>query len=413
MLARRRSAGAAARRRASAFAARRRTTSPFADRRFDVTVSVLRVLMHTPDWRAYARASCAASRRPGSSSTIRRGSASRRSSRAARRVLHAAGRSTEPYRVFGDGAIDAVLPRRRLPRDRDRHRQFVLPIALHKAVGSRAAARDSSEGALRASGVTALVGSPGHVVAEREACAGAIAARRVPRDRRDRVHRRTSGAARSPRDGARGPCAGPQSARGRRPGRCPASSWSTGDLTDAGVARAAPSSRRRRRLQHRRAVSRSRACRQRLPRRSTPTAVGRIDRRRRARRRARASSTAAPSACTATSSTRRPTKTRRSRPATSIRSRSSKASGSRAARARRTGVELVIARPSGIYGPGDRRLLKLFRGVARRRFVVLGDGEIFYHLTYIDDLVEGVPAVRTHPAAAGRTYILAGRRSRR
>ena len=41
----------------------------------------------------------------------------------------------------------------------------------------------------------------------------------------------------------------------------------------------------------------------------------------------------------------------------------------RARRGRGTGVEVVIARPTGIYGPGDRRLLKLFRGVARRRFV--------------------------------------------
>jgi nucleoside-diphosphate-sugar epimerase len=73
-----------------------------------------------------------------------------------------------------------------------------------------------------------------------------------------------------------------------------------------------------------------------------------------------------------------------------------------------TGVEVVIARPTGIYGPGDRRLLKLFRGVARRRFVILGDGRIFYHLTYIDDLVEGFRLCGTVPAAAGRTYILAG-----
>ncbi len=71
-------------------------------------------------------------------------------------------------------------------------------------------------------------------------------------------------------------------------------------------------------------------------------------------------------------------------------------------------IELVIIRPSGIYGPGDRRLLKLFRGVARRRFVVLGDGKIFYHLTHIDDLVEGFRLAGTVPAAAGRTYILAG-----
>lgn len=73
-----------------------------------------------------------------------------------------------------------------------------------------------------------------------------------------------------------------------------------------------------------------------------------------------------------------------------------------------TGVEVVIARPTGIYGPGDRRLLKMFRGVARRRFVVLGGGRIFYHLTYIDDLVEGFRLCGEVPDAAGRTYILAG-----
>jgi nucleoside-diphosphate-sugar epimerase len=80
--------------------------------------------------------------------------------------------------------------------------------------------------------------------------------------------------------------------------------------------------------------------------------------------------------------------------------------------ARRTasaaGMDVVIARPTGIYGPGDRRLLKLFRGVARRRFVVLGRGRIYYHLTYIDDLVEGFRLCGEVPSARGRTYILAG-----
>jgi nucleoside-diphosphate-sugar epimerase len=71
-------------------------------------------------------------------------------------------------------------------------------------------------------------------------------------------------------------------------------------------------------------------------------------------------------------------------------------------------VEVVVARPSGIYGPGDRRLLKLFRGVARRRFPMLGTGRIYYHLTYIDDLVEGLRLCGEHTAAASRTYILAG-----
>jgi nucleoside-diphosphate-sugar epimerase len=74
----------------------------------------------------------------------------------------------------------------------------------------------------------------------------------------------------------------------------------------------------------------------------------------------------------------------------------------------RLGIEVTIARPTGIYGPGDRRLLKLFRGVARRRWITLGDGEIYYHLTFIDDLVDGFLLCGTHPAAANRTYILAG-----
>jgi nucleoside-diphosphate-sugar epimerase len=75
---------------------------------------------------------------------------------------------------------------------------------------------------------------------------------------------------------------------------------------------------------------------------------------------------------------------------------------------KRTGVEVTIVRPSGIYGPGDRRLLKLFGGVARGRFPMLGSGEIYYHLTYIDDLVEGFHLCGELPAAANRTYILAG-----
>lgn len=87
-----------------------------------------------------------------------------------------------------------------------------------------------------------------------------------------------------------------------------------------------------------------------------------------------------------------------------------KLEGEQLARAagQRADIEVTIARPSGIYGPGDRRLLKLFRGVARRRWVTLGRGEIYYHLTYIDDLVQGFLRCGEQPAAANRTYILAG-----
>jgi dihydroflavonol-4-reductase len=87
-----------------------------------------------------------------------------------------------------------------------------------------------------------------------------------------------------------------------------------------------------------------------------------------------------------------------------------KLEGERLAReaGQRTGVGVTIVRPTGIYGPGDRRLLKLFRGVARGHWITLGSGKIYYHLTYIDDLVAGFRLCGEHPSAANRTYILAG-----
>ena len=90
----------------------------------------------------------------------------------------------------------------------------------------------------------------------------------------------------------------------------------------------------------------------------------------------------------------------------------SKLEGERLARAAGGdgGMDVVVARPIGIYGPGDTRFLKLFRGIARRRFPMIGGGEVFYHLTYIDDLVEGLRLCGETPAAAGRIYLLGGPR---
>jgi nucleoside-diphosphate-sugar epimerase len=74
----------------------------------------------------------------------------------------------------------------------------------------------------------------------------------------------------------------------------------------------------------------------------------------------------------------------------------------------RTELEVVVVRPIGIYGPGDTRFLKMFRGIARRRFPMLGSGQVFYHLTYIDDLVRGFALAGESASAPGRAYIIAG-----
>jgi nucleoside-diphosphate-sugar epimerase len=68
----------------------------------------------------------------------------------------------------------------------------------------------------------------------------------------------------------------------------------------------------------------------------------------------------------------------------------------------------VVFRPVGIYGPGDTRFLKLFRHIKSGRFHMIGNGSALYHLTYIDDLVNGIILCGTHEKAVGNIYILGG-----
>jgi dihydroflavonol-4-reductase len=78
---------------------------------------------------------------------------------------------------------------------------------------------------------------------------------------------------------------------------------------------------------------------------------------------------------------------------------------------RREGVPVSVVRPGAIYGPGETRLLKLFRAIARGRYAVVGDGRAAYHPVYIDDLVQGFLLALDHPAAVGQAFIVAGPRA--
>src|SRR5262249_21623323 len=71
-------------------------------------------------------------------------------------------------------------------------------------------------------------------------------------------------------------------------------------------------------------------------------------------------------------------------------------------------MEWVIVRISETYGPADMRLLKMFKGIRKGRFPVLGDGQNLHQLIYVDDLSRGLLAACTAPTAHKQTVVLAG-----
>ena len=72
------------------------------------------------------------------------------------------------------------------------------------------------------------------------------------------------------------------------------------------------------------------------------------------------------------------------------------------------GVEVTALRPTPVYGPGDTRLLKLFKLAQRRPLVTIGDGTAGYHLVHIDDLTDAFILAGTTPAAAGQAFLIGG-----
>ena len=135
----------------------------FPDRAFDAAVS-LRVLMHAPKWRVCLAELCRVADRLVVFDYPSRSSAA---------CVHAIGRRavtllgvrTETYRVFSDSEVADVLARCGF-QVRALHRQFVLPIALHKALGWRRFTV-ASEALLKRLGLLNMFGSPVTIVAKR------------------------------------------------------------------------------------------------------------------------------------------------------------------------------------------------------------------------------------------------------
>jgi nucleoside-diphosphate-sugar epimerase len=74
----------------------------------------------------------------------------------------------------------------------------------------------------------------------------------------------------------------------------------------------------------------------------------------------------------------------------------------------RRGVPVTVLRPGAIYGPGETRLLKLFRAIARGRYAIVGSGRTFYHPVFIDDLLDGYLLALDRPEAVGEAFLVCG-----
>jgi len=68
----------------------------------------------------------------------------------------------------------------------------------------------------------------------------------------------------------------------------------------------------------------------------------------------------------------------------------------------------VVVRPVGIYGPGDTRFLKLVRAIATSKFAMIGTGKTLYHMTYIDDLIDGFLLASESDRALNEVFTIAG-----
>jgi nucleoside-diphosphate-sugar epimerase len=77
-------------------------------------------------------------------------------------------------------------------------------------------------------------------------------------------------------------------------------------------------------------------------------------------------------------------------------------------RAHASHFDTCIIRIAETYGPGDQRLLKLFRSIDRGHFFMIGAGTNRRQSIHVSDLVRGLLLAAQHPAAIGQTFVLAG-----
>jgi nucleoside-diphosphate-sugar epimerase len=71
-------------------------------------------------------------------------------------------------------------------------------------------------------------------------------------------------------------------------------------------------------------------------------------------------------------------------------------------------LPVCVIRISETYGPGDRRLLKLFRAIKAGKFLLIGPCRNIHQPIHVDDLVEVLLLAAEKPAAAGELFVAPG-----
>jgi dihydroflavonol-4-reductase len=74
-------------------------------------------------------------------------------------------------------------------------------------------------------------------------------------------------------------------------------------------------------------------------------------------------------------------------------------------------IPYTIIRPTGIFGPGDRRLLKVFKMATMPFFPMLGSGNCLYHLIHVEDLTDAMLRAAVAESALGEAFIIGNDRA--
>ena len=75
---------------------------------------------------------------------------------------------------------------------------------------------------------------------------------------------------------------------------------------------------------------------------------------------------------------------------------------------KREKLPISIVRPVGIYGPGDTRFLKLFKHINNGKFRMIENGNVLYHMTFVEDLARGFILAGEKDESVGEVFTIGG-----